>query len=152
MPCWEEDEAPQLRLLDLPAKLLVAIAAQFADDDDLAFALACRRLRQAVAGIERRAAGLRLSSRIGLALCSVGKLEWAVMSCGLPLSGRLLVVAAQSGRAARAAALAARARLRVAAVRGKWHRLMLEGGCGRASRRDALGARGWLPVGQLYER
>jgi hypothetical protein len=74
-------------LLDLPDELLVAIATQLAEDDELAIALACRRLRQAVAGAERRAAGARLSTRIGSAFCSVGKLEWAVVSCRLPLSG-----------------------------------------------------------------
>jgi hypothetical protein len=49
--------ARAMQLLDLPAELLVAIAAQLAEDEDLAFALACRRLRQAVAGTERHAAG-----------------------------------------------------------------------------------------------
>jgi hypothetical protein len=32
---------PVMRLLDLPAELLVAIAARLAEDNDLAFALAC---------------------------------------------------------------------------------------------------------------
>jgi hypothetical protein len=90
--------ARALQLLDLPAELLVLIAAHIAEDDDLAFALACRRLRQAVAGTERRAVGARLSTRIGSAFCSVGKLEWAVVSCSLPLSGRLLLRAARDGQ------------------------------------------------------
>jgi hypothetical protein len=89
---------PVMRLLDLPAELLVAIAAHLAEDEDLAFALTCRRLRQAFAGTERRAAGARRSTRIRSAFCSVGKLEWAVVSCRLPLSGRLLLRAARSGQ------------------------------------------------------
>jgi hypothetical protein len=73
-----------MHLLDLPDELLVAIAAQLVEDDELAFALACRRLRQAVAGTERRAAGARLSTRIGSAFCSVGKLEWPWCRVGYP--------------------------------------------------------------------
>jgi hypothetical protein len=90
--------ARAVQLLDLPVELLVAIAAQLAEDEDLAFALACRRLRQAVAGTKRRSAGARLSTKIGSAFCSVGKLEWAVVSCSLPLSGRLLLRAARAGQ------------------------------------------------------
>jgi hypothetical protein len=90
--------ARAVQLLDLPAELLVAIATQLAEDDDLAFALACRRVRQAVAGTKRRAAGARLSTRIDSALCSVGKLEWAAVPCGLPLSSRLLRRAARDGQ------------------------------------------------------
>jgi hypothetical protein len=87
-----------MRLVDLPTELLVAIAAQLAEDDELAAAFACRRLREAVAGTERRARGVRLSTRIGSAFCSVGKLAWAVLSGGLPLRGSLLLRAAGSGQ------------------------------------------------------
>jgi hypothetical protein len=76
----------------------VDVASQFAEDDELAAALACRRLRQAVAGNERHKASARLSTRIGSAFGSMGKLEWAVVSCGLPLSGRLLRRAARAGQ------------------------------------------------------
>jgi hypothetical protein len=72
-----EDEAePELvfTLLDLPAELLVAIATQLDEDDDLAASLACRKLRAAVAGTERCEAGERLSTNIGSAVVSVGKL------------------------------------------------------------------------------
>jgi hypothetical protein len=85
------------RLLDLPAELLVAIATQLAEDYELAASLACRKLREAVAGTERRAAGARLSTRIGSALGSVGKLDWAA-SCGMPLSAKLLTRAARRGQ------------------------------------------------------
>jgi hypothetical protein len=88
----------RLHLLDLPAELLVAIASQLAEDDELAAALACRRLRQAVAGTERHKASAQLSTRIGSAFCSVGKLEWAVVSCRLPLSCRLLLRTARAGQ------------------------------------------------------
>jgi hypothetical protein len=63
-----EDEAPPellCRRLDLPAELLVAIAAQLAEDDELAASLSCRKLREAVAGTERRKAGAALSTTIG---------------------------------------------------------------------------------------
>jgi hypothetical protein len=86
-----------LRLLDLPAELLVAIAAQLAEDDELAASLACRKLREAVAGTERRAAGASLSTSISSAFGSVDKLAWAA-SCGLPLSGELLTHAALLGQ------------------------------------------------------
>jgi hypothetical protein len=94
-----EDEAPEVlcRLLDLPVELLVAVASQLAEDDELAASLACRKLREAVAGTERRAAGARLSTTIGSVLGSVGKLEWAA-SCGVPLSVQLLTRAARHGQ------------------------------------------------------
>jgi hypothetical protein len=84
-------------LLDLPAELLVAVATQLAEDDELAASLARRKLRDAVAGTERCRAGARLSTRIGSAFGSVGKLEWAA-SCGMPLSAKLLTRAARLGR------------------------------------------------------
>jgi hypothetical protein len=95
----EDEAAPELlcRLLDLPAELLVAIATQLAEDDELAASLAFRKLRSAVAGTERREAGARLSTTIGSALVSVGKLEWAA-SCGMPLSAKLLTRAARLGQ------------------------------------------------------
>jgi hypothetical protein len=106
-----------MRLLDLPADLIVAIATQLAEDDELVAALACRRLHQAIAGTKRRAVSARLLTTIGSAFCSVGKLEWAVVFCGLPVRGMLLLRAA--GRAAGAAELAARARLRMGTVQGR---------------------------------
>jgi hypothetical protein len=66
------------RLLDLFAELLVAIATQLTANDELAASLACRKLREAMARTERRMVGKRLSTRIGSALESLGKLEWAV--------------------------------------------------------------------------
>jgi hypothetical protein len=75
----------------------VAVATQLAKDDELAALLACRKLREAVAGTERRKAGARLSTRIGSAFGSVGKLEWAA-SCGMPLSAKLLTRAARRGQ------------------------------------------------------
>jgi hypothetical protein len=84
-------------LLDLPAELLVAVATQLAEDDELAASLACRKLREAVAGTERHRAGAQLSTSIGSAFGSVGKLAWAA-SCGLPLSAKLLTHAARLGQ------------------------------------------------------
>jgi hypothetical protein len=140
--------ARAMHLLDLPAELLVAIATQLAEDDELAFALACRRLRQAVAGTERRAGGAWLSTRIASAFCSMGKLEWAVVSCRLRLSGKLLLRAARAGQLELLSWL--RARLCVEVVQESWQGLLLERGCGRASSRAAVGARGWLPVGRVH--
>jgi hypothetical protein len=58
------DAKPELLcwLLYLPAELLVAIATQLAEGDELAASLACRKLREAVAGTKRRATGARLST------------------------------------------------------------------------------------------
>jgi hypothetical protein len=75
----------------------VAIATQLAEDDELAVSLACRKLREAVAGTKRRVAGAPLLTEIGSALGSVGKLEWA-LSCGLPLGAKLLIRVARLGR------------------------------------------------------
>jgi hypothetical protein len=75
----------------------VAVATQLAEDDELAASLACLKLREAVAGAERRRAGARLSTRIGSAFCLVSKLEWAA-SCGMPLSAKLLPRAARLGQ------------------------------------------------------
>jgi hypothetical protein len=75
----------------------VAVATQLAEDDELATSLACRKLREAIVGTERRRAGARLSTSIGSALGSVGKLEWAA-SCGMPLSAKLLTCAARLGQ------------------------------------------------------
>jgi hypothetical protein len=87
-----------MQLLDLPVEILVAIVGQLLADDELAAALACRRLREAVAATERRAAGAQLSTGIGAVFGSMGKLEWAVTSCGLPLLSGLLVHAARGGQ------------------------------------------------------
>jgi hypothetical protein len=73
--------------LHLPTELLVVIATQ----------LACSSLRDAVAGTERRVAGTRLKTRIGSALGSVSKLEWAA-SCGMLQSAKLLSLAAWLGQ------------------------------------------------------
>jgi hypothetical protein len=61
-----------MRLLDLPAELLVAIVARLFEDDELAAALACRRLRKAAAATEWRAAGAWLSTGIGSVFISMG--------------------------------------------------------------------------------
>jgi hypothetical protein len=95
----EDEAAPErlCRLPDLPAELLVAVATQLAEDDELTASLGCPKLRTAVAGTERRTAGARLSTTIGSALGSVGKLEWAA-SCGIPLSAEMLTRAARLGQ------------------------------------------------------
>jgi hypothetical protein len=147
-PLWVAVRPPATRLVDLPAELLVAIAAQLAEDDELATAMACRKLRKAVAGTKRHTAGARLSTRIGSAFCSVGKLAWAVLSGGLPLSDGLLPRAARAGRLEQLSWL--RARLRLGAGLGTWRGLLLERGWGRASNGAAVGARRWLPVGQIH--
>jgi hypothetical protein len=101
----------QEELKQLPSPLRLAIATQLAEDDELAAALACRKLREAVAATERRAAGARLSTRIGSVFGSAVKLEWDelvwdaldwgnvewAVSCGMPLSDKLLNLATQHG-------------------------------------------------------
>jgi hypothetical protein len=81
----------------MPVELLVAVATQLAEDDELATSLACRKLREAVAATKRRAAGAQLSTRFCSALGSVDKLESAV-SCGTPLGAKLLTPAARLGQ------------------------------------------------------
>jgi hypothetical protein len=65
----EDTAAPKLLcpLLDLPEELLVAVATQLAEDDELAASFARRKLREAVAGTERRKEGAGLSTTIGSA-------------------------------------------------------------------------------------
>jgi hypothetical protein len=104
-------------------ELLVAIAKQLAEDDELAASLACHKLREAVAATKRRAAGAQLSTRIGSVLGSVGKLEWAA-SCGLPLSAELLTRAARLGQLEPLRWL--RARFRVGALRAMARGSVLE--------------------------
>jgi hypothetical protein len=94
-----EDEAASkllCRLLNLPAELLVALATQLAEGE-LAALLACRKLREAAAGTERRAADAWLSTKIGSAFGSLAKLEWAA-SCGMPLSAEMLTRVARHGQ------------------------------------------------------
>jgi hypothetical protein len=108
--------ARAMRLLDLPAELLVAIASQLV-------AIASIEVRKAVAGTEQRASGARLSTSIGTAFSSVrGQLE--------QLSW-----------------LRARGYLWEPTLLARWRGSVLERGCGRASARAAVGARGWMPVG-----
>jgi hypothetical protein len=142
----EDEAAPEqlCRLLDLPAELLVTIAAQLAEDDELAASLACRKLRAAVAGTERGEAGARLSTTIGSALVLVGKLEWAA-SCGMPLSAKLLTRVARLGQLETLRWLRGHGCAWEPCERGR------EGPCSSAAARPsvsaAVGARGWLPVG-----
>jgi hypothetical protein len=141
--------ARAVHLLDLPAKLLVTLATHLPDEDELAFALACRRLHQTVAGTDRRAAGARLSTRIGSAFCSVGKLEWAVVSSMMSISGSLLLRVARAGQLEQLSCLRARGcswELCGGVGKGPCSSI----GCGRASRRAAVSARGWLPVGHIH--
>jgi hypothetical protein len=86
-----------VRLLDLHGELLVLIAAQLAEDDELAASLVCCKLREAVAGTERREAGARLSTSINSAFDSMNKLVWAV-ACGMPICDALLNRAARHGQ------------------------------------------------------
>jgi hypothetical protein len=142
----EDEEGPELlcRLLDLPVELLVAVATQLAEDDELAASLACRELRKAVAGTKRRAAGAGLSTTIGSALGSVGKLEWAA-ACGMPLRAKLLTRVARPGQLEHLRWLRAHRCTWEPCVWG-W-----EGPCSSAAKsghlRAAVGAHEWLPVG-----
>jgi hypothetical protein len=85
-----------LTLLDLPPELLAVAAAHLPEDAELAVALTCRKLREAVKASEHRAARGRLSTSIASAFGSLAKLEWAA-TCGMPLSSKLLNHAARIG-------------------------------------------------------
>jgi hypothetical protein len=84
-------------LLELPAELLAIVAAHLARDDELAAALTCLKLRQAVAASERRAAWRRLSTCGGSVFSSLDKLKWAV-SAGMPLDAPVLNRGARGGK------------------------------------------------------
>jgi hypothetical protein len=76
-------------LLDFPDELLAAIGAHLPEDDEFAAALACARLRKAVASSARPSTSLaRTSTSIGSVFRSLAKLQWAV-SCGLPIDPQL---------------------------------------------------------------
>jgi hypothetical protein len=137
------------KLLDLPAELLVLVATQLAEDDELAASLACRKLRAAVAGTERRKAGARLSTTIGSAFGSVGKLEWAA-SCRMPLSAKMLTHVARLGQLESLRSLRAHGCAWEPCKPGQ------EGPCSSASIQPsegwapghaAVGSFKWLPVG-----
>jgi hypothetical protein len=98
-----------------------------------------------VAGTERHKASARLSTRIGSVFGSMGKLEWAVVSCRLPLGGKLLLRAARAGQLEELSWLRARSCAWEPCTRVAGGSL-LECGLGRASGRAAVGTRGCLPV------
>jgi hypothetical protein len=136
-------------LLDLPVELLVVIATQVAEDEELAAALTCsglRHCRQHGQGRGRRHHCRRttvLLTRIGSAFCSAGKLEWAVSSCWLPLSGSLLLCAARAGQLEQLSWLRARG--------FAWEPCKGDGDyqwSSAASSRAAVGGRGWLRLGR----
>jgi hypothetical protein len=86
-----------MKLLDLPAEMLAAIAAHLPADDEFAASLSCPPLRLAVAASEHRAARGRLTTVVGSVVAgSVCRLDWAA-SCGMPLRTELLAHAARRG-------------------------------------------------------
>jgi hypothetical protein len=87
----------QLRLGDLSTDLLALVASALPEDDELAAALCCRKLRAAVAQCRLSDGRVGPRTRASSAFGSFAKLSWAV-SCGLPLSPRLSARAAERGQ------------------------------------------------------
>jgi hypothetical protein len=76
-------------LLDLPDELFAITVAHLPEDDEFAAALACARLRKAVASSARPSTSpARTSTSIGSVFRSLAKLQWAI-SCGLPIDSEL---------------------------------------------------------------
>jgi hypothetical protein len=121
-----------LTLLDLSTDALDKVVAHLDSDDELATALACRRLRDAVRGSRVRDAASAsrptLSTRVCSLLGSLRKLRWGVAS-GAPLSAALFLRVAGRGDLRMLGWLRARG--------CRW----------RSPGRAAMLARQWLPVG-----
>ncbi|KAG8456935.1 hypothetical protein KFE25_007263 [Diacronema lutheri] len=81
----ERAPARSLRLDDLSADVLASIAAQLPEDDELAAALTCRKLRGVVERRQLAAGHTGARTRVASALGSSARLEWSV-ACGLPLT------------------------------------------------------------------
>jgi Ran GTPase-activating protein (RanGAP) involved in mRNA processing and transport len=85
----EANQSECVGLLDLPDELLADTVAHLPGDDECAAALACARLRKAVASSARpRTSIARTSTSIGSVFRSLAKLQWA-FSCGLPIDSEL---------------------------------------------------------------
>jgi hypothetical protein len=126
-------------LTDLPIDLLAFVAGKLDLDDELATALSCRALREAVARSEHRAAQSGVStSFMSLFGGSVARLAWAT-TCRVPLLPLLLVHTA----AHRSDELAVRARLRLG---GRPQKVGCVRCCGPLwpAGRAAVGACPWL--------
>lgn len=95
--------ARKLRLDDLSSDLLACVITALPEDDRLAAALSCHKLRSAVSAVARdgtqRWASRPTKTTECSALSSLGKLKWAA-DCGLPLSGSLFAAAARRGELA----------------------------------------------------
>jgi hypothetical protein len=88
-----EVEGDCVSLLDLPGELRPAVVAHLPEDDELAAAVTCARLRKAVASSERRRTSVaRTSTSTGSVFGSFAKLQWAV-SCGLPVNAQFVLMA-----------------------------------------------------------
>jgi hypothetical protein len=96
-PDGQRPNASWLLLLDLPADGLALVMARLGADDELAVALTCTALRNAVASarlIEPR--GPR-STRVDSLCNSLAKLQWGMLDCGAPLCARLCHTACMLG-------------------------------------------------------
>jgi hypothetical protein len=92
-----EEDPHEPCLLDLPAELLAVVAAHLPEDDELAAALTCRKLREAVTCSAERNSRECVSTSTDSVFGSVAKVLWA-LACGLPLESGLLARAAGLGQ------------------------------------------------------
>jgi hypothetical protein len=148
------DSAPEQALItriDLSTDALDKVVALPDPDDELAAALACRKLRDAVcASVSQRRRTLKTRARS--LLSSLGKLHWGV-ACGAPLSAALFSQAARLGDLRMLSWLRARGcswpDVSIGPV-GPQRGAVRARSSGRAPDGAAVAARQWpLPVGQV---
>jgi hypothetical protein len=133
-----------LTLVDLSAELIDHVVASLAPDDELAAALACRKLRAAVRSGHRSSMSAPrrpLQTRVGSLLVSPGKLQWGVACAGAPLSEELFSQVAGLGDVRMLSWLRARGCPWPAA---DGDRLEEGGPCARAAAGGHLSALRWL--------
>lgn len=89
--------ARELYLDDLSTELLAHVAAALPEDDELAAALTCRKMRASVSQRRLSDGRTRTSTSVGSAFSSLDKLDWSI-ACGLPLSPVCCKQAAERGQ------------------------------------------------------
>jgi hypothetical protein len=96
-PDGQRPNASRLLLLDLPADGLALVMARHRADDELAVALTCTALRNAVASARLIKPRGPRSTRLDSLCNSLAKLQWGVLDCGAPLCAHLCHTACMLG-------------------------------------------------------
>jgi hypothetical protein len=133
-------------LLDLSTDMLDKVVAHLDPDDELATALACRKLRDAVRGskaVNASASRRTLSTRVRSLLGSLGKLRWGV-ACGAPLSEALFSRVAGRGDLRMLGWLRARGCRWPPAEDGMFAFKNFSGACAEAARGGHMAVLRWL--------